>query len=63
MATIYDRVAARAKEKGLPIYKVEKMAGIGNGVISGWKEGEPRLDTLRKVTKVLGCTIDELIRA
>ena len=59
--TIYDKIAERAKARDLPIYKLEKAAGIGNGVIGAWKEGEPNLSTLRKVAAVLECTIDELV--
>lgn len=59
---IYERIKAIATEKGLPIYQLEKAAGIGNGVIAGWKESAPRVDTLKRVAEVLGVTIDELVK-
>lgn len=59
--SIYEKIAAIAAERKIPIYKLEKEAGIGNGVISGWKEGQPQVDTLKKVADALEVSIEELI--
>lgn len=33
-----------------------------NGVIAKWENGNPRVDTLKKVADFFGCTIDELMK-
>lgn len=59
---IYDNILTLAKEKKLPISRLEKLAGIGNGVIRKWRGKDPRnAITLRKIASVLDVTIDELI--
>ena len=58
---IYEKVKELARLKGIPIYQLEKVAGIGNGVIAGWKKSAPRIDTLKRVADALGVTIDELL--
>lgn len=59
--TIYEVIAKMAKEKEIPIYKLERAAGIGNGVIRRWGESDPSTSALRKVAAVLDCTIDDLL--
>lgn len=60
--TIYERIVKRAEAIPMPIYQLEKAAGIGNGVIRKWKKKDPRnAVTLRKIAAVLDCTIDDLI--
>ena len=59
---IYDRVKKLCTEKNISIFECEKRAGLGNGVISGWKESSPRIDTLKAVAKVLDVPLDELAK-
>lgn len=59
--TVYERVKLLADEQKKPISAIEVEAGISNGTISGWKSGRPYAETLQKVSKVLGCTIESLL--
>ena len=57
---IYANVVAILTERGKPVTWLEKEAGLGNGVISGWKESFPRVDNLQKVANVLGVELKDL---
>lgn len=59
---IYENIKTRSDEMKITIAELEKRAGLGNGVIRGWKTSIPRADKLRSVAKVLGTTIDELMK-
>lgn len=59
--SIYQNVKTRAKSMELPISEIEKRAGIANGTIGGWRTGKPFAETLQKVARVLGCTIEDLL--
>lgn len=59
---IYQEIAERCKVKKMPISELERTAGLGNATIAGWKTAIPRIDKLAAVAKVLGCTVDDLIR-
>jgi transcriptional regulator with XRE-family HTH domain len=51
---VYNNVLAYCKEEGISVMKFEQICGIGNGVVSGWKNGNPRLETLQKMEKSTG---------
>lgn len=57
---IYKKVKALCEEQGISIRECEIRAGLGNGVIAGWKESVPRLDKIQAVAKVLGVPLSEL---
>ena len=57
---IYYNVVQRLTELGKPVSWLEQQAGLGNGVIAGWKESFPRVDNLQKVANVLGVKLEEL---
>lgn len=59
--TLYDKVKAKADELGKTISAIEAEAGVANGTIAGWRTGRPYADTLAKVAKVLGVTVDYLL--
>ena len=61
MSTVYDRIKALADEQGIPIYQLERQAGIGNAVIRTWTDSVPMLDKILAVAKVLGVTVSDLI--
>ncbi len=61
MNNIYANIVQRCKDRKTSIAAVEKAAGIGNGTISGWENGYPRIDTLAKVAAALETTIEELM--
>jgi transcriptional regulator with XRE-family HTH domain len=60
---IYENVKRLAKEKGFKsIRSLEMKAGLGNGVIRGWKSSSPTIDSLKAVADALGASVDELIK-
>ncbi len=59
--TIFDRIKTAADEQKKSIMAIEKEAGVANGTISKWDKSKPRINTLAKVARVLGISIDELI--
>ena len=61
MNNIYANIVQRCKDRKTSIAAVEKAAGIGNGTISGWETGYPRIDTLSKVAAALDTTIEQLM--
>lgn len=58
---IYENIKSLATEQGMSIAELEKRAGLGNGVIGAWKNNNARLDTVAKVAKTLGVTVDSLM--
>ena len=58
---IYENVKKIAEEKGISISALEKKAGLGNGVISGWKTSSPTVTNLKAVSVILGTTVDKLL--
>lgn len=58
---LFEKIDIFCKDNNLPLYLFEKKCGLGNGTISGWKTASPRIDSLQKVAKEMGITIDELI--
>lgn len=58
---VYQNVKTRADVMRLPISEIEKRAEIANGTIGGWRTGKPFAETLQKVARVLGCTIEDLL--
>lgn len=58
---IYDRIRELCDEREIPIYELERQAGIGNSVIRKWNESSPNLATLLKVAKVLDVKLEDLI--
>lgn len=58
---IYDRIKKLCEAQGITIMECEKRAGLGNGVISGWKTSSPRLDKIKAVAAVLNTTVNDLI--
>ena len=57
----YEKIKAICVDRHIPIYQLEKEAGIGNGVIEGWKKASPRVSTLQKVAEALSVSIADLI--
>lgn len=58
---IYDKIKELCDERNLPIYELERQAGIGNAVIRKWNEASPNLASLLKVAKVLGVKLEDLV--
>lgn len=59
--TLYDIVKEKAEKAGLSISALEVKAKVANGTISGWKDGRPYAETLKKVADALEISIEELV--
>ena len=55
---IYDCIKCIAEDKGISISDIEKACNIANGSISKWNKSVPKADTLYKVSKYLGTSIE-----
>lgn len=60
MNCIFDNISEVAKSKKIPLYVVEKKAGLAAGAISKWKYVNPRINNLLAVAMVLGVSINRL---
>jgi transcriptional regulator with XRE-family HTH domain len=58
---VYDKIKALCEKKKISICALEKKAGLGNGTISGWKDGSPTLDKLQAVAKALNVKVSKLL--
>lgn len=59
--TLYDKIKKLCEAKGISISECEKRAGIGNGVIAGWKASDPQLSKIYAVAKVLEVPITNFL--
>lgn len=59
---IYNNVKSLCDEQGLTIMALEQRAGLANGTVGGWRTAKPMAESLMKVARVLGTTVDELMR-
>ena len=59
--TLYDKVKGLAEDQNISISYIEESTQLSNGSISKWKVNSPRADSLYKVAKFLGCSVDYLI--
>ena len=55
---IYDCIKCIAEDRGKSISDIEKACNIANGSISKWNKSVPKADTLYKVSKYLGTSIE-----
>jgi transcriptional regulator with XRE-family HTH domain len=61
--TLYDKIKSMADDQNLSISYIEENTNLSNGSISKWKTNSPRVDSLNKVAKLLGCSLDFLMYA
>lgn len=61
--TLYDKIKSMADDQNLSISYIEENTNLSNGSISKWKTNSPRVDSLNKVAKLLGCSLDFLMSA
>ena len=59
--TLYDKVKSLADDQNISISYIEESTQLSNGSISKWKVNSPIADSLYKVAKFLGCSVDYLI--
>lgn len=59
---IYENICKMAKKRGISINKLEEKAGLSTGSICKWgKSVSPTVKSTKKVSDILGCTVDDLI--
>lgn len=56
-----ERIKQLASEKGISISKLEKETGLANATIRKWETSNPQIDTLVKVARYFGVSVEELI--
>lgn len=59
---IYREVSRLAKSRGMPIYVLEREAGLSNGTIRKWDESSPTVKNLSSVANVLGVKATTIIK-
>lgn len=59
---LYSNIKAKAKAQKIPIYKIEEELGIASGSICKWGENRPSVDKVLAVAKILGTTVEELLK-
>ncbi|WP_349672950.1 helix-turn-helix transcriptional regulator [Lacrimispora sp.] len=59
---LFDKIKLLAEERGYSIYKLEKEAELSKGSICKWNENIPSVDKIQRVTKLLGVTVDSLLK-
>ena len=59
---LFEKISALCEEKGISIAKLEKDSGLGNATVRGWKKSIPSVESIKKVCRVLGCTVDDLLK-
>lgn len=59
---LYDTIKAMAKEKNIPIRKIEEDCGFAQGSMCKWNEISPSWDKVQKVSKYLKIPITKLCK-
>ena len=59
---IYQNIKAIADSKKIPISQIEKDCEITPRYICTWDRRNPQVDTIAKVARYLGVTIESLLK-
>ncbi|ATP37563.1 XRE family transcriptional regulator [Ligilactobacillus salivarius] len=60
---LYERISKLANKKGYSIRKIERICGFSNGTIRAWRNNNNApVRKLKRVSDLLGVTIDELLK-
>ena len=51
-----------AKQKGIPLAKIERACELGERSLYRWDTNYPSVDKVKKVADYLGVTVDELLK-
>ena len=57
---LHTKIKAIAKEKKIPVSKIEKECGLMQGSIGHWNEVKPAYDKVLAVAKYLDITVEDL---
>jgi len=58
---VYDKVVKLCRERGIPVTKLEDMAGLGHGTIGKWKNVDPQIGNVKKVANALEVPVSYLL--
>lgn len=59
---VFDSVYEYATKRKMTISEVEKKANLSPNSIYKWKESEPKIGNLMRVAKVLGVSVNTLLK-
>ena len=59
--TTVERVIRECKEKNIPLSKIERELGFGNGYFRSLKKGDLPYERLEKVSQYLGISMEWLV--
>ena len=59
---LYEKIVAVATERGTSIRKIEEECGLSNGSVIKWRTSKPAAESLYKVAKFLGLTVEDLLK-
>lgn len=59
---LYTAVKEICKRRRIPISRLERDAGLANGVIRKWDRNSPTLRNVLAVANCLGVTLDDLLK-
>lgn len=59
---VVENIRRYATKKHKSISQIESEAGLSNGAISKWDKSSPIVSNLKEVARVLGCSIEDLIK-
>lgn len=61
---IYDNVVELMIKKNMTIFELEREAGLANGTVRKWRDStsSPKIESVMAVAKVLGVTVNRLLR-
>lgn len=59
---IYEYLAEYCDKKKITITELERRSKLGHGSIPKWKNNEPSLSSLRKVSIATGISVNTLVR-
>lgn len=59
---VFDKVMDYCQKNKMSVMAFEKMCGFGNGVVSGWKDGNPRIESLLKLEKATNIPMAEWLK-
>ncbi len=60
---LHEKIMELTTEKGMSIRELERRAGLSNGTVGRWgSDTKVQAKTLRKVAKVLGVSMEYLLK-
>ena len=59
---LFNRIKDLCEDHGMSINALEKAAGLTRGSFCKWDSSVPSVDKVAAVARVLGVTVDELLR-